>query len=815
MPSQGVMFPSEAVSRSTTKILVESCGELHDLLPPSNLDKVSSATVNDINIHFRKRSITTRSMQSSASSDLATVCRRQSTNLEHREAFSPDGEVEVIPCPHLAIRDTLQYQWLPLLLPMVILIATVIATIFVATPPSTAVAYLIIYVATFVAAVLWLTICSAMQTRRLLTALAERIPLVLTTPEAGFSSDACVRYVQARVYNRMAEVPHLLQHRQKREDPLDFMRDVIASKTMDLKDGHCIADQTGTILWCNDVLATYFGYSDGSLVGQNVRVLMPEPYASQHDALMRNYGGAASSNIVGRRRRVPTVDRLGTASTALLGVEEYVDPFDPSVWVFLGSMTFPDGAELEDPAWTMQQRLNEGIADVSQCCASLTTHTNSLVVINAQGIIQWVNDSATLMLQYGFGELIGKNVSCLMAEEHAKEHDSILAAYQERAATGAAHVSSRVVGRSRDLYAKTKSGDLVRIFLTVKRVDRPSHLPRDCLFMGTLLLVQKQRKEDTASLARTQSADTLRSGTGSSTLTRIGALSALTARKCTLVALEVLPLDPSDPISLHRDLSLFFNLATSLAIRYKGVLLPPLGDRLFITLNMTLMNNAHRSSAGSLLHEACQLWRFNAQQSRARLYAAGASGACTVGHFASSSTVLSQLYETCTVLLRSASDMGLDRPLIDSTLFDDLQFAFSCRPVNVLSVVDAHGKPQPLETVHELQCLKAVEDNEWMYQIAQTSKRELLLHWRNCWGSLLPLSGPSDCGAALQHLDHHLEEQPTDAVGRWLRAVLEGRQAGLVPPAVEWEAGRPACAVLYRTARPAVRPPTAAEGGEG
>lgn len=52
---------------------------------------------------------------------------------------------------------------------------------------------------------------------------------------------------------------------------------------------------------------------------------------------------------------------------------------------------------------------------------------------------------------------------------------------------------------------------------------------------------------------------------------------------------------------------------------------------------------AVRSSAGSLLHEACQLWRFNAQQSRARLYAAGASGACTVGHFASSSTVLSQV----------------------------------------------------------------------------------------------------------------------------------------------------------------------------
>lgn len=26
--------------------------------------------------------------------------------------------------------------------------------------------------------------------------------------------------------------------------------------------------------------------------------------------------------------------------------------------------------------------------------------------------IQWVNDSATLMLQYGFGELVGRNVAC-------------------------------------------------------------------------------------------------------------------------------------------------------------------------------------------------------------------------------------------------------------------------------------------------------------------------------------------------------------------------------------------------------------------
>eukprot|EP00668_Euglena_longa_P006476 GGOE01007711.1.p1 GENE.GGOE01007711.1~~GGOE01007711.1.p1 ORF type:complete len:804 (+),score=181.47 GGOE01007711.1:35-2446(+) len=778
-----MMLSSNEAGVRCTKIIVESCGELHDLLPSSEPDKVASTApvlIKDIDIQFRKRSLKTQSARSSVSSDMGSLGRRCSTNPGPREAFSPAGPVEPLPCPPPTLLDTMHYQWLPLLIPAAILIVTIVVCVVVSTPPPTAISYLIAYAVTFAASALWLSLCNAVQTKHLLTTLADRVPLLLTTPDAQLSDDMRVRYVQSCVYNCTMDTSHAL-HQHKQEDTLAFMRGVIIVKTKDLKDGHCIADQMGTVLWCNEVLANYFGYADGSLVGQNVRILMPEPYASQHDAILRNYGGAARSNIVGHRRRVPVVDRSGTQSTALLGVEEYIDPADSEVYVFLGSMTFPDGSELEDPAWTVQQQLNEGITDISQCCTSLATFPNSLVVINASGIIQWVNDSATLMLQYGFGELIGKNVSCLMAEEHAKTHDAILDAYQERAAGGLFHVPSRVVGRSRDLYAKTKSGDMVRIFLTVKRVDRPSHQPQDCLFVGTLLLVQKQKKDDAASFTRTRSAGTLRSATGSSTHTRIGALSSLMPRKCTLVALELVHLNQSDPAALHKDLSVFFNLATGLSIRHKGVLHHPIGDRLFISLNVSLMNNAHRSSAGSLLHDACQQWKFNAHQSKAKLYAAGASGTCVVGQFMSSTMMLSQLHDICVVLLRAARDMGQEHPLIDSTLLDDLQFAFSCRPVNVLSVVDAQGYPEPSETVHELQCLKAVEDNEWMYQIAQSGKRELLLHWRNCWSSLLPLTGPPNYIAALQHLSHHMEEQPEDAAGRWLQDVLVANQTGRAP----------------------------------
>ena len=56
-------------------------------------------------------------------------------------------------------------------------------------------------------------------------------------------------------------------------------------------------------------------------------------------------------------------------------------------------------------------------------------------------------------------------------------------------------VQSQVVGAGRDFYAKQKDGTMIRIFLTVKRVDRPSKLPADCLFVGTLLLVQSSKKD--------------------------------------------------------------------------------------------------------------------------------------------------------------------------------------------------------------------------------------------------------------------------------------------------------------------------------
>lgn len=55
----------------------------------------------------------------------------------------------------------------------------------------------------------------------------------------------------------------------------------------------------------------------------------------------------------------------------------FCDLTDPGNYLFLGSMTFAESEEL-DPAMVIQDRLNEGVMDIVQCCAALATCADGL-----------------------------------------------------------------------------------------------------------------------------------------------------------------------------------------------------------------------------------------------------------------------------------------------------------------------------------------------------------------------------------------------------------------------------------------------------
>jgi PAS domain S-box-containing protein len=82
--------------------------------------------------------------------------------------------------------------------------------------------------------------------------------------------------------------------------------------------------------------------------------------------------------------------------------------------------------------------------------AILATAVNAIVTIDAAGIIESVNPSATALFGYTPGEMIGNNVRMLMPEPYAREHDGYIDAFNRTGARKIIGIGREVAGRRRD-----------------------------------------------------------------------------------------------------------------------------------------------------------------------------------------------------------------------------------------------------------------------------------------------------------------------------------------------------------------------------
>lgn len=161
-------------------------------------------------------------------------------------------------------------------------------------------------------------------------------------------------------------------------------------------DGIIAIDHFGMIQSFNPAAERLFGYEAKDVIGQNVKMLMPEPYQAEHDSYLKNYAETGKAKIIGLGREVTGKRRDGSTFPMELAVNE-IDKGSGKGYVgIVHDITARKHAEAELGAVTAMRQ------------AILDSANFTIIATDIDGVINVFNEGAQRMLGYSREEMVGK-----------------------------------------------------------------------------------------------------------------------------------------------------------------------------------------------------------------------------------------------------------------------------------------------------------------------------------------------------------------------------------------------------------------------
>ncbi len=179
-------------------------------------------------------------------------------------------------------------------------------------------------------------------------------------------------------------------------------------------DGIIAIDPRGHVLLYNQACERLFGYRASEVVGQNVRMLMPDPYRQEHDEYIANYHRTGERRIIGIGREVVGLRKDGTTFPMYLRIGEG----GPTGQRFFVGIIH----DLSALRWETEQR--EGadrlLAQIVQ------SSEDAITSVALDGTITSWNAAAERIYGFNAADAIGRHISIVLPPDRMGEDDEII-----------------------------------------------------------------------------------------------------------------------------------------------------------------------------------------------------------------------------------------------------------------------------------------------------------------------------------------------------------------------------------------------------